>query len=512
MKKCTLVWVCWHIWFGAFGQAAHSVVEYIAAYKDLAIGEMLYSKVPASITLAQGILETGAGSSDLATEANNHFGIKCHKGWDGMTFAHQDDEYNAKGELVNSCFRKYARVEESYRDHSNFLMYRPYYASLFDLSPTDYQAWAKGLKAAGYATAPHYAKKLIQVIETYELWRFDLEGREIENQNVLLAYHQPDASAVTSDTYFYEQVSTKVGLYPSETQGVATTTQAAVKKQTDFVPKQTVVVGSSEDLSDFSAFKEVEEHEGGTFTSKPTKKGLDKVDAGKSTAKNSVVQNMPDFSMFLFVDRSAEGIFKVNGVKAVCVGSSQDITDVALQYNMVEEELLAYNEMSSNQRLYPKQYVYLQPKKKQYQGKEKAHLVRGGDNMYVVSQLYGIQKKTLMRRNKLHNNQEPLVGEVIYLHDKARHKPKIREAGTAQPPTIAKPMVYTPSTMVLHTPVVSDRTTLPNSGSEIVRHIVGKSDTLQSIAQQYKVDTKELLTKNRLVSHVLREGQVLIIR
>ncbi len=140
--------------------------EYIETYKDIAIREMLEFNIPASITLAQGILESGDGNSPLAKYAKNHFGIKCHKGWDGPTFIQDDDE-------KNECFRKYSDVEESYRDHSLFLKGRKWYAELFELKITDYKGWAYGLKKAGYATHPKYAELLIDIIEKNELYRFD---------------------------------------------------------------------------------------------------------------------------------------------------------------------------------------------------------------------------------------------------------------------------------------------------------------------------------------------------
>jgi LysM repeat protein len=140
--------------------------EYIETYKDLAIKEMLEFKIPASIKLAQAILESGDGNSPLAKYAKNHFGIKCHKDWNGPTFYQDDDK-------KNECFRKYHDVEESYRDHSLFLKERKWYAELFELKLTDYKGWAYGLKKAGYATHPKYAELLIEIIEKNELYRFD---------------------------------------------------------------------------------------------------------------------------------------------------------------------------------------------------------------------------------------------------------------------------------------------------------------------------------------------------
>ncbi len=140
--------------------------KYVRRYSEIAIAEMQRTGVPASITLAQGLIESGAGLSTLATKGNNHFGIKCHNDWTGKRMYHDDD---AKGE----CFRVYRSAEDSFRDHSDFLRYYDRYKGLFELDPKDYRAWAKGLKKAGYATDPSYASKLIKTIEDYQLYLYD---------------------------------------------------------------------------------------------------------------------------------------------------------------------------------------------------------------------------------------------------------------------------------------------------------------------------------------------------
>ncbi len=140
--------------------------QYIKKYKDIAVKQMQKHKIPASITLAQGCLESGDGNSALARRANNHFGIKCHDNWKGKKFRQDDDERN-------ECFRKYDNAVDSYTDHSYFLTSRPRYNSLFDLKITDYKGWAHGLKAAGYATNPKYAQLLIDIIEEYQLYKYD---------------------------------------------------------------------------------------------------------------------------------------------------------------------------------------------------------------------------------------------------------------------------------------------------------------------------------------------------
>ena len=143
---------------------------YIEQFASLAVEEMYRSGVPASITLAQGMLESRYGLSELAVKGNNHFGIKCHNNWKGKKMYYDDDR---KGE----CFRKYPSPEQSYRDHSDFLRYRDRYKFLFDYKITDYKAWARGLKKAGYATDPAYPKKLIELIEEYKLYEYDTKPR-----------------------------------------------------------------------------------------------------------------------------------------------------------------------------------------------------------------------------------------------------------------------------------------------------------------------------------------------
>lgn len=144
------------------------VNNYVSQFKDIAKGNMKQYGIPASIILAQGILESGAGAGTLSKTANNHFGIKCHTGWEGESVRHDDD-------ASQECFRKYKDPAESYRDHAEFLTGRSRYASLFKLEKGDYEAWAKGLKAAGYATDPKYPDKLISYIERYNLHQYDAE-------------------------------------------------------------------------------------------------------------------------------------------------------------------------------------------------------------------------------------------------------------------------------------------------------------------------------------------------
>lgn len=179
----------------SFAQSSVVVRKYIDTFKEAAIEEMKRTGVPAAITLAQGIHETGAGQSDLVRKSNNHFGIKCKAEWKGETVSHDDD---AKGE----CFRKYTDPIESYKDHSDFLKNRPHYASLFTLDPTDYEGWAYGLKKAGYATNPKYPQILIRIINEYSLQDYTMIalGRKVTEQPAIWA------SSTTTDNEAKKEV------------------------------------------------------------------------------------------------------------------------------------------------------------------------------------------------------------------------------------------------------------------------------------------------------------------
>ena len=161
-------------WFSSvsLAQGKYTVEEYIETWKDVAVQQMVDHGIPASITLSQGILESSFGNSYLARKGNNHFGIKCHD-WSGATIRKDDDK-------KNECFRKYKDARESYEDHSKFLTGRTRYEELFQLEVTDYQAWAKGLKKAGYATNPKYDRLLIDLIERHNLAQYDQQGVLIE--------------------------------------------------------------------------------------------------------------------------------------------------------------------------------------------------------------------------------------------------------------------------------------------------------------------------------------------
>lgn len=284
--------------------------EFIQKYKHIAIREMERTGIPASITLAQGIFESGCGSSELSRQANNHFGIKCHD-WVGETY-HMDDD------AEDECFRKYESPEQSWIDHSEFLTSRPRYASLFKLSATDYKAWAKGLKAAGYATNPHYAEKLIKIIEEEQLYQYDHKVKHPTGapaETIAATSNSASASSVTSVNY-HKREEIKNGILCIE-----------IKK-------------------------------GDTF----------------------------------------ENIAKYYGIKL--------------------KKLLAYNDKKDTS-LMVGQYIFLKRKKSKAARGYEFHRVKKGENLYLISQMYGVRLKSLVAFNYINADTALEEGEKIYLRSRA---------------------------------------------------------------------------------------------
>lgn len=218
-----------------FGQKAEAVLKYIDTYKELAIAEMQRTGVPASITLAQGIHESGAGNSELVLASNNHFGIKCKSNWTGESVKHDDDE-------KKECFRKYSLAEQSYKDHSDFLKNGKRYAFLFELAPTDYVGWANGLKQAGYATNPKYPQVLIKLIESYNLHDYTMIalGKPLPaSQNIVQATEVKKVDDIGSQDVVYSSEKNEVAVakenYPEGEFKIHDTKVVYAKKGTSFL-------------------------------------------------------------------------------------------------------------------------------------------------------------------------------------------------------------------------------------------------------------------------------------
>ncbi len=274
--------------------------EYIDTYKELAVREMKRTGIPASITLAQGILESGDGNSRLARKANNHFGLKCHD-WKGKKLRHDDDRNN-------ECFRKYKSVYDSYRDHSDFLISKQRYASLFTLEPTDYKGWAKGLKKAGYATSKDYHKALIKIIEENQLYALD-QGVEIIGEP---------------------------GMQLASVNGIGN-------------------IGLS------------------------------------------------------------RNIYERNRIKYIIANVGDTYDGISEELDLLPWELKKYNELTEGTRIDSGQILYMQPKRNKAEAGKKTHIVKEGETMHYISQLYGIKLDVLYKKNLMEKGSEPEVSKKLQL-------------------------------------------------------------------------------------------------
>lgn len=300
-----------------------SAQDYINQYKELAVREMNRTGVPASITLAQGMIESDYGRSRLAREANNHFGIKCHSNWKGPTVTHHDDKRN-------ECFRKYRQPDESFTDHSDFLKTGSRYAFLFDLKQDDYKGWARGLKKAGYATNPDYANMLIKKIEELGLYTFDIRN----------------------------------GMAPKKA------TPGPVLPVSDSVIKLPVVNN-----------------------------------AGVANGDSPVIMTR------------AQRIKENNRIQYIIVKPGETKEELEKEFSLLKWELSKYNELESDFNPVPGQMLYLQPKREKAEPGIDYHVVKDGDTMYTVSQLYGIKIKNLNEMNRMNTGAEPVTGTKLWLRN-----------------------------------------------------------------------------------------------
>jgi hypothetical protein len=297
--------------FAVVGQRQEAIEDYISKYESLAVAEMQRTGVPASIKLAQGIHETQAGTSQLVQRSNNHFGIKCKTGWSGPSVRHDDD---ARAE----CFRKYETPEASYVDHSNFLKNSPRYYSLFELSPTDYQGWAWGLKKAGYATNPQYAQTLIRLIEEYDLNRYTLlaMGRSVP--------------AATPETVPPSPTSVQsAAMDPVTPASNASNSLAGSTDRTYAIPLSTTSTPVSKESMASS-------------TMNPTR---------YETAQSLTVQKETLYP---------SGVFEKDGCRAVWVRAGTPFLAVADQYRIPLSKLFAYNDMDPALQAQQDQLIYLE--------------------------------------------------------------------------------------------------------------------------------------------------------
>ena len=356
--------------------AAQTPIEdYVTRWAPVAVREMYRSGVPASVTLAQGILESRYGLSTLATEGNNHFGIKCHKDWTGKRQYHDDD---AKGE----CFRVYDTAEESFMDHSDFLRYRDRYKFLFDFETTDYKSWAHGLKKAGYATDPGYPGKLIKYIEDYRLYEYDtvpLSGTEALEEKAEAAIEEAEKERpVVKDEARSEPKLAKK--------------QAKAAKKARKAKRKT----SGDEIT-------------GTIPKSPLS-----LEEPRRIDKNG----LEEFRFSL----SREAYSK-NGVPFVTSAEGETYSSIAARYGLFLKEILKYNDLSAPEELLPGTVVYLQAKKKQSEkGLDKFIVEDDSQSLRDICQRFGVRMSSVMKMNGFHTGYQPGEGDTIVLRGKKRNR------------------------------------------------------------------------------------------
>lgn len=437
-----------------------SIEEYINLYKEIAMEEMKRTGVPASITLAQGILETENGNSELVKKSNNHFGIKCKEDWKGPTVSHTDD-------APWECFRKYESAEESYRDHSNFLRTRKYYASLFDIDPTDYKAWAFGLKKAGYATNPQYAQQLIKYIETYNLQQYSLIAMgKMQKQDEVFAKSDEPAAPVTNSSSVVTQEK-KDGIAVIENAPGVTLTEdknkPANKKET--IQEKTVVTKEEPVIGNEPKEKE-------TTVSKTAEKKPEPI-AGIKTVVKEEKAAYPD------------GVFKINETRVLFAAKGTSLLAIAEQNTVPLNYLLDFNDLKNSNVLENDQLLYLQRKRRQ--GTTATHTVKNNESLYDIAQTEGIRLEALLQYNLLSNpSQQIAEGEVLNLQGMAAQMPKLKTAETVTANAV--------------TSFVSKKT-----------HVVEAKETIYSISRKYNVPVNQLIAWNNLKGYDVKVGQELII-
>lgn len=393
-------------------QKEQDILRYIATYKDMAIREEQRTGVPAAIKLAQGIHETEAGKSDLVLRSNNHFGIKCKSTWTGDKVFHDDD---ARGE----CFRRYTRAEDSYMDHSDFLKSNTRYAFLFRLDPTDYQAWAYGLRQAGYATNIKYSQILISIIKNYNLGDYTLIalGRMQESDHVV---------------------------------------------STPSIP---------------------------------------------AIARNQPVAILPDLKEELpdVEPVYPAGEFTINGTRVIYAKENTDWLSIAEKYRVSKSRLWDFNDLEiDDDVLVTGQLVFLQRKRRV--GEKEVHVVRKGENIYTICQSEGIRYESLLKLNHLNGEQNPAIGEKLYLQSNAPVKPVL--VNETRQPVITNPGQVA-STSLPPRPLSQAVESAP--APQFTMHTVEPKETLFSISKRFAVDIAKLVQWNKLDSSGLKVGQMLIV-
>ncbi len=370
-----------------FAQDAYSdrARKYVNQYKDWAIAEQRRTGVPAAITLAQGIHETSGGQSELAANANNHFGIKCRSDWKGMSYKYSDDR-------PNECFRKYESVLESYKDHSDYLSGSPRYASLFNLSMTDYVGWANGLKKYGYATNPKYAQILIKIVEDYGLQEYTFAANE--------PIKQDKQDVVQNKKIKVENKEMNSGVSSVSTSSKITTTNSNVVEPSQSSSKIESVTPAAKSKMMVSYDQTVEQQNY-------------KYQYNQSTEKQSKPKEISHKLENETKQVDAE-VKLVNGLKAFFAKKGTILLNDAIRFDIRYPKLLELNDLP-DAPLEADMPIYLE--KKHVVGTQEKYQIKKGETLLQIAQKLGIQVRFLKQYNNLSNDGSLLVGSYLYLNN-----------------------------------------------------------------------------------------------
>ncbi len=387
---------------GAIRVVAQSefTVVYIEQYKKIAVQEMKRTGIPASITLAQGILESNSGESNLAKKSNNHFGIKCKLDWKGETTFQDDDS-------KQECFRVYPNAKASYKDHSDFLKSRPNYAPLFLLDPVDDSAWAYGLKKAGYATVSDYARKIIKVIDDYELSQYNFPELDVEDSLEAAATAKKEIAiipVVFKDTIpivpVIDTIATKASIDSLVSNKAIMT---SISKDTLTVIKyNTIVIEDTVQLSKVNGIANAT----ATNTVLPSMNSIGSIP--KDTTSQVLFSITKKRSYHYPKDK-----FKINQVPVIWAKTGSSYLEIAQTHRLSLYKLFAFNDLTEADIVEKDQLVFLAPKRKE--GNKSVHVVKQVETLYEISQDEAIQLSYLKSYNKILSSPTLKEGTIVLL-------------------------------------------------------------------------------------------------
>ena len=370
---------------------------YIDQYKDIAVKEMKRTGIPASITLAQGIIESNSGQSNLALNFKNHFGIKCKSDWKGET-TYQDDD------TKQECFRVYSTAARSFIDHSDFLKTRPNYAPLFELDPVDDSAWAYGLKKAGYATAPDYPRKLLKVIADFELSQYNFP--ELAKEDSIAATNKATIVRDTMQAVKLDMLKPNASadtLVAKEIAPIKKDTASIQRKDSIQAPLDTVK------LSNVKGLTVIEK------VSSSIPKAIQSIELLKTETKKDTVQITDTVTKEL--KKPAINYpsvrFRINDVPVIWAKTGSSYLAIANTHNVPLYRLFEYNEIQESDLLPNDQLVFLAAKKKEIP--KKVHTIMANESLYSISQAEAIQLNYLKQYNPKASDDNLKVGDFLFL-------------------------------------------------------------------------------------------------